>query len=196
MLNIPNQYDGVSLDYINIGNSATQVFALPSGGFVSISDAAYLTWVASGNRPVPIDSNTSLIEVLTRQAPNVPLWNLYTLPQVQSIQKQAIQADFQATITAPLTFTTAAGVTNTFPADPETISLHVEMITSLGGLVPAGFYLVAVDGVTQVAFTGTDWTNFRTAMGNRGWAAKQHLDVLISQVNSATTIDAVKSVAW
>jgi hypothetical protein len=123
-----------------------------------------------------------------------------TIAQQQQLTTSQLQSEFQIAITTPILFTTSTGITNTFPSDSVTLQHHIEIISSLGGIVPSDFYLVAVDN-TKVVFTSEDFTNFRIALGTRGWNAKKKLDLLLDQVNSVTNtttnpIQTIKAIVW
>ena len=46
--------------YWIVGGSTTQVYSSAVGDFVPVADAAYQTWLAKGNQPTKIDTETNL----------------------------------------------------------------------------------------------------------------------------------------
>jgi len=52
--------------YWKVNGSTTQVYSSKSGGYVPVGDSEYVAWVAGGNNPTNIASETELGEVLAK----------------------------------------------------------------------------------------------------------------------------------
>lgn len=120
-----------------------------------------------------------------------------TLEQERTAQIDGISAVYAAAVTLPVSFKTAAGVTQTFQADTDsqTILMQATQGYVLAGSVPSDFYWVAADN-TQVAFTLADLQGLYQAMLARGWAAFQQLQARKAQINAASTVEAVQAITW
>ncbi|WP_165494252.1 DUF4376 domain-containing protein [Aquitalea sp. USM4] len=120
-----------------------------------------------------------------------------TLAIVQSTQSAVIDQAYSAAVTADISFTTAAGVTATFQADPD--SQQVLSVSLQGyeraGAVPDGFFWKATDN-TKVPFTLTDLGALDKAMLDRGWVAFQKKTTLKEAIAAATTVAEVQSITW
>ena len=115
----------------------------------------------------------------------------------QTAQIQILFTSYQAAIATPVSFTTAAGLTKTFQADPGSVA---NLQASIAGCqkaaaTPAGFYWVAADN-TQVPMTYADLLGLAEVIFNQGASAFQKLQTLKAQVNAATTIPAVQAIVW
>lgn len=119
------------------------------------------------------------------------------LAQAQTTQTAILASDYRNAIIQPISFTTAAGVTKSFQADPVSIQNMSRMLSAYtpGGVVPPGFYWVAADN-TQVPFLLADLQGLAKTLGERGWAKFANLQVKKAYVMAATTITAVESVTW
>ena len=104
---------------------------------------------------------------------------------------------YNAAITQAVSFTTAAGTTKTFQADPGSVSNLQAAIAgcTAAGTTPSGFYWVAADN-TQVPFAYADLHGLAAAMFGQGAIAFQHLQSLKAAVNSATTVSDVNAIGW
>lgn len=119
------------------------------------------------------------------------------LADVQANQAAAIDQAYAAAVTADISFTTAAGVTNTFQADADSqqvLSVSVQGY-DMAGAVPSGFFWKAADN-TQVSFTLADLKGLYQAMLARGWVAFQKKTTLKAEIAAATTVAAVQAITW
>jgi hypothetical protein len=123
-------------------------------------------------------------------------WN-YDLVGAQEALNATLTAAYAAAIQADVSFTTSAGVTQTFQADSASISNLNNMIAAFGGTktVPAGFYWKAKDN-TQVPFTYADMQGLAAAIGSAAYTAFQHLQTLKAQVAATTTAAELASISW
>ncbi|KWF81318.1 DUF4376 domain-containing protein [Burkholderia cepacia] len=147
-------------------------------------------WQAAASTP----GYTVVSGVLT--APAAPTASAL-LAAARSAQKAVIDAAYAVAIQQPVSFTTAAGVTELFQADVDSqdILKTVEQGYAILGSTPAGFYWVAA-GNAKVAFTLPDLQGLYGAMLERGWAAFQTRQNLKAEIDAATTIFSVQAVVW
>lgn len=119
------------------------------------------------------------------------------LTQIQAAQIDTLVAAYQTAIQQPVTFTTAGGITASFPADRDSRGDLQEALAIFGqgNSLPAGFHLVAVDG-TQVPFTYKDLQGLAQVMWGQKWGAIQHLQDRKGKVNSAKNPADVNAVGW
>lgn len=177
-------------------------YAIVSGGIVTNT----ILW--DGNAPLSLATGVTAVEIpdgvsvqpgYTYSAGNFspPAAVAPTLTQAQASQIDLMAQSYQSAIAQNVTFTTASGVTKAFQADPGSISNVQNMLAAYTakGSVPTGFYWVSADN-TQVPFTMADLQGLAKAMGDQGWAAFQRLQLVKQQIQSATTVSAVQSVAF
>jgi hypothetical protein len=124
------------------------------------------------------------------------------LAAAQVAQVALIMAAYQTAIAQPVSFTTAAGVTKTFQAGPDSQTLLVAATQgyTLAGAVPSGFYWVSADN-TEVPFTLADLSGLYAATLAQGWSSFQKKQTLKAQVNAITpstpnAIAAVQGIEW
>lgn len=119
------------------------------------------------------------------------------LAQAQADQTATLTAAYTAAIAQPVAFTSAAGVAQTYQADPQSVSNTVASMLGCQAAqaTPAGFFWVALDN-THVPFTYADLQGLAAAMFAQGAVAFAKLQVLKEQVRAATTVDAVGAVVW
>ena len=119
------------------------------------------------------------------------------LAAAQAAKIVEIDLAYQAAVTADISFTTAAGTTQTFQADPGSQTVLMQSVSGFNqsGKVPSGFYWVASDNA-QVPFTLADLNGLYQGMLDRGWAAFQHRQDKKSAVSAATTVADVQAIAW
>ncbi|MDE2456679.1 MAG: DUF4376 domain-containing protein [Burkholderiales bacterium] len=120
-----------------------------------------------------------------------------TLATVQAEQVALLAAAYASAIAQPVSFTTKAGVTQTYQADPAAISnvANMQLAFAGSGSTPSGFYWVAADN-TQVPFSYADVQGLAAAMGTQGFTAFAKLQTLKAQVRAANSAAAVQAVAW
>lgn len=118
-----------------------------------------------------------------------------SLPVAQATQVGILSLAYQSAIAADVSFTTAAGVAQTYQADPVSVANLTSMLLAFPSGTPSGFYWLAADN-TQVTFTHADLQGLAAAMGAQGNTAFQHLQSLKAQVRAATTPSAVQAVTW
>jgi Domain of unknown function (DUF4376) len=108
-----------------------------------------------------------------------------------------LQAAYAKGIAQPVSFKTAAGVIETFQADPQSVANAQASIAGCmaAQATPSGFYWVAADN-TQVPFTYADLLGLAAVMFAQGASAFQHLQAQKALVNAATTSAAIQAVVW
>lgn len=122
---------------------------------------------------------------------------VYPLATAQAEQIATLNTAYNAALQAPVSFTTAGGVTKTFKTDQVSVNylMSMQLAFQQAGAVPSGFIWLAADG-TQAPFTYADILGLSHAIGVAGLAQWQHLQTQISAVNAATTVAAVQAVGW
>lgn len=120
-----------------------------------------------------------------------------TLAGAQAAQSAAIDAAYAEASEQSVSFKTAAGVTETFEADPasQTLVMQATQGYQIAGATPSGFFWKAADN-TQVAFTLADLQGLYTTILAQGWAAFQKRTTLKSEIAAATTVAAVQAIVW
>ena len=122
--------------------------------------------------------------------------------EAQSKQLSIIDEAFASAITGDIVFTTEAGVTKAYQADPESrMNLHdlLARYQNLGS-VPTGFYWVSSDN-TQVPFTLTDLHGLFATGIDAGWMAFQHKQAQKTAIRniidtSPDGIAAIQAISW
>lgn len=145
------------------------------------------------------DPNTQKVDV-TAVPPvviDIPVSAAQQLANAQAAQNAVLTAAYNAAIRANISFTTAAGVAQTYQADDDSRSNLNDMLLTFqsAGATPSGFYWVAADN-TRVTMTYADLQAFAAALGTRGAGYFQHLQDKKATVRAATTVSAVEAVAW
>lgn len=133
---------------------------------------------------------------LTQTNPFAPT-TVQLLAQAQSAKIASGLQSYQSAVTANISFTNAAGVTDIYQADPDSIQKLHEVLSGYRstGTVPTGFYWRSATNQNNT-FTFADLDNLALALTNRGWAAFQHLQNFKAQVMACTTITCVQGVTW
>ncbi len=121
-------------------------------------------------------------------------WNASTRTWVRNIpaevaaaasaQNTTVNNTCNANIATDISFTTQAGVSKTFWADPASINeltLAVQSASLPGQSLPANFYWKATDG-TQVPFTITDLQNLLAAYSTRRWNEFASLETKLASI--------------
>ena len=108
-----------------------------------------------------------------------------------------VNSAYQQAITAPVSFTTAAGVAKTYQADPVSqANLQGALIGfTPTGSVPSGFYWRSLDN-TNVPFTLGDLQGLAQVMLAQGWEAFQKRLTLLAEIAAATTVAQAEGVTW
>jgi hypothetical protein len=119
------------------------------------------------------------------------------LAQAQAAQIAILTASYTTAIAQAVSYTSKAGVTKTYQADPQSVSNLQAAIAgcSAAQATPTGFYWVAADN-SQVPFAFADLQGLASAMFAQGAVAFQHLQTLKAQVNAASTVPAIQAVTW
>ena len=140
----------------------------------------------------------ALLNVPTTLQPYTGTWPvLPTLAQAQSAQSALIKQGFANANAANISFTDAAGVTDTYQADPTSVADLNNCLSAFraAAAVPSGFYWRSATNNNN-AFTYADLVNLAAALANRGFANFAQLQTLKANVMAATTVSDVQAVVW
>jgi hypothetical protein len=118
-----------------------------------------------------------------------------TLAQTQATQINALNASYQAAITAPISFTTTAGVTATFPQDAQAKTyLNQCLVAGAASKVwPLNLWL-DVSGTPVSPFTYADLQNLASAMELAELPEYHDLLTKIAAVQAASTVADVQAI--
>lgn len=121
----------------------------------------------------------------------------WLLSKAQNTQLTLMGESYALAIQAPVGFTSAGGVLQTFQGDPQSQSNLVMTLAgySAAGATPPGFFWVAADN-TQVPFILSDLKGLAGAMLAQGFTAFRHLQTQKAAIRAATTVAAVQGVIW
>ena len=120
-----------------------------------------------------------------------------TLVQAQTAQIAVLRTGYAAANAANISFTDAAGTTDTYQCDPASV---LDLQNCLFGFraaaaVPSGFYWRSATNNNN-PFTYTDLVNLAAAITTRGFANFSQLQTLIAKVKAAKKVSAVQAVVW
>jgi hypothetical protein len=163
----------------------------PAPAGVTVIDIADAEWQAAISSPRPYAVvNGAMI-------PPAPKTSAELLAETQVAQKAAIDSAYARDVSADISFKTGAGVTQTFQADADSqmVLMQATQGYRIAGAVPPNFFWKAADN-TLVAFTLADLEGLYVTVLGRGWAAFQKRATLKSQIDAATTVDAVAAITW
>lgn len=120
-----------------------------------------------------------------------------TLEEAQFAQVAILNSAYQTAITAPVQFTTAAGVTAVFPqTDSAKAYLNQILVTNQTSKTWSLNLWLDVTGKPVSPFTYTDLQNLASAMEAIETPDFTKLLTLIAQVQAETTVEGVQAVAW
>lgn len=166
------------------------------GEFDSLSQRVDLTTLAVVDYRPPAPPDTDLFTWGWDTA--VKRWvQRPTLARVQVDKISSLSSAYAVAIQAAVTFTTAAGVTQTYQADPQSVSNAVSSMLGCqaSASTPPGFFWVAADN-SQVLFTYADLQGLAAAMFQQGHTLFARLQALKGQVRAATDPGVVEAIAW
>ena len=120
-----------------------------------------------------------------------------TLAFAQAAQSALIKQGFANANAANISFTTAAGVTDTYQCDPKSLQAIQTYLSGFqaAGAVPSGFYWRSATNQNN-AFTYADLEKLSQAIAARGFANYNQLQTLIAKVKAAKKVSAVQAVVW
>ena len=120
------------------------------------------------------------------------------LAQAQSRQIALLQSAFQQAEQAPVSLTLASGVTTSFGMAPhdwtKIVGLYSKYVAK-GDALPSNYPLPDINMVLRTV-TKTDIDNLFEAGKSQIDNAVSKLASLLESVNTATTVEAVKSITW
>lgn len=119
------------------------------------------------------------------------------LAQAQAEQKGVVTQGYNAAITATISFTDSAGVTDTYQADSVSQQYLQRAVTGyrISGTVPSGFYWRSATNHNN-AFTLADLEGLYGSMLARAEEAYQQLQSLKAEIAAAGTVSAVQAIVW
>lgn len=126
---------------------------------------------------------------LTRTDPHAPT-AAQLLEWAQNTRATALRTDYAAACAMPISFTSAAGVKDTYQCDPASVQAMKTYIA--GGSVPKGFIWRSATNANN-AFTYGDLTALVAAIAARNFANFQTLQSLIAKVRGSKK---PASVSW
>jgi hypothetical protein len=120
-----------------------------------------------------------------------------SLEAVQLRQCAMLDAAYAQAIAGSVSFTTAAGATHTYQADPASVQKLSNCLLGWIGAqaVPAGFFFQSLDN-TRVPFTYADLQGLAAAFITAGYGAFALLQDLKVAVRAAATNDDAKAIVW
>lgn len=118
-----------------------------------------------------------------------------TLGQIQMIQIGVLNAAYKTAASAPVSFTTQAGATASFPQTPAAKTYLAQCIETGSSAWALNLWL-DVSNVPVTPFTFADLQGLAAAMEAVEVPAYQDLLAKIGEVNAATTAEAVQAVAF
>jgi hypothetical protein len=121
-----------------------------------------------------------------------------TLAEMVERKNRALEAAYNAEISADIEFTTAAGVTKMFQADFNSRSAMHDTLagTDADGETPPGFFWKASDNTLVAPFTRADLMGLSKAMFYRGAGAFAALTQLKAQAALAQSADDLTAIQW
>jgi hypothetical protein len=120
-----------------------------------------------------------------------------TLLQAQTAQIAVLTSSYQTAITAPVSFTTAAGTTAMFNQnDAAQTNLTKAMLESEKSGVWALNLWQDVNGTPITPFAYVDLQGLAAAMGAADLPSYNELLTLVGQVMAASTVEAVQAIVW
>ena len=119
------------------------------------------------------------------------------LAAAKSTQSQLMQTAYQNAISAPVTYTTAAGTTANFAQD---ITSKNNLSDAILGSQKTQVWDLNIwlddTGATVTPFTYADLEGLSAAMEAYDTPKYTELLTLIAQINAATTVSAVQAISW
>ena len=119
------------------------------------------------------------------------------LATVQTAKLADLKDDYDEAIQQPVSYTTKAGIMQTFQGDDTAVANLSKMLLAFqgAGATPPGFYWVASDN-TQVPFTYADMQGLAQAIGVNALTAFGNLQAKKAAVLAASTSAAVVDITW
>ena len=121
-----------------------------------------------------------------------------TVEDARTIQiSTVLYPGYLAANASDISFTDAAGVTDTYQGDPTSVADLNNCLSAFraAAAVPSGFYWRSATNNNN-AFTYADLVNLAAALANRGFANFAQLQTLKANVMAATTVSDVQAVVW
>ena len=155
---------------------------------LAITDAQWQAALACQYPPILVQNDTLVI-------PTGP-----TLWQAQTAQIALLRGAYVNANAANISFTDAAGVTDTYQCDPASIDNLQNCLSGFraAGAVPTSpipFYWRSATNNNN-PFTYADLENLSAAIAARGFANYNQMQTLIAKVKAAKKVSAVQAVVW
>jgi hypothetical protein len=192
-------------------HKAMQVNYDPVGGTVAVNVASWVDedahnaggnlawmWPIAATPSALSDLDSALASIAPFDGAAVVSDESQSLAAVQIRQCALLDAAYARAIAADVSFTTAAGDTRMYQADPQSVS---DLSSCLLGFqaaqaVPEGYFWQSKDNTRVTPFTYADLQGLAAALANHGFAAFAQLQDLKAAVRAATTTDAVRAITW
>lgn len=154
---------------------------------IDVTDEQYAAAMARGPRDALVVQDGELVVVAY----------VTTLADAQAEKISELNGAYQAVINAPIRFTTAAGSNASFARSVQAKAQLADALSANAKtqMWPIGLWL-DVNGMPVSPFTYADLQGLADAMAAADTPAYQELLTLISEVHTATTVQAAQSVTW
>lgn len=175
-------------------------------GYYDSVDSPLPQTLPSGSDSLDITDSEWQAGISSPYAPSV-ISGVYTIPtgptleQAKSAQIALLQASYQSSVNAPVTFKNAAGVTSTYPSGNTVLTNGMKASALLAQVIAAGSSAWTLDkwldtnNVAQT-FTFSDLQGLAGAMEAAITIDWSDLILKIDEVNQATSVSAVKAIVW
>lgn len=175
-------------------------------GYYDSIDSPLPATLPSGAASLDITDTEWQAGISSPYAPSV-ISGVYTIPtgptleQAKSAQIALLQASYQSSVNAPVTFKNAAGVTSTYPSGNTVLTNGMKASALLAQVIAAGSSAWTLDkwldtnNVAQT-FTFSDLQGLAGAMEAAITIDWSDLILKIDEVNQATSVSAVKAIVW
>jgi len=117
------------------------------------------------------------------------------LSVIKNNQCALIDASYIAALSADIEFATAAGVTETYQADQQSLNTMMQTIIGSGGSLINGFVWGASDN-TQVPFTFADLQGLANAIYMRGNGFYFHRQTKKAAIRACLSVEDVNLISW
>lgn len=188
--------------YFIVDNDVTFVYSTAGGSFVPNSDANYNVWLQT-NVAANVADNNELLQMILRYpgSEKLNVFALCSLNKARELQITALRKACYSASCTNLTMTLQSGLPLDVPFNVTYMGKYNSLINLNSGNVKGMNFTIVngTQGLLNIPFTATDWTNFIAAYNAKVAAFNTNqntLNTLITAVNAATNVDAVQAVVW